>query len=187
MLIAPSSTALLGRGNRTSCRALVLEISTSMLRLRPDDRQSVMTPAATSRASNMCRAVLQEIMSNISGSAAMHAALRFVVVSDIPSDHKRVLIDVLTHAVREQDAADLRLKNADQTPQPWSPEDVTRLESVLEHKVARSWQHADEILMGIAAQLHRNPRDVRAKATELGLGHAVDYAIAKTRIVAKEE
>lgn len=135
----------------------------------------------------MHRVVLQEVMSNTSESAQMHAALRFVVVSDIPSDHKRVLIDVLTHAVREKDAADVRLKNADQAPQPWSPEDVTRLESLLERKVARSWQHADEILMGTAAQLHRNPRDVRAKATQLGLGHVVDYAIAKMRIVAKEE
>ena len=116
----------------------------------------------------------------------MHAALRFVVVSDIPFDHKRVLIDVLTHAVREADAAEVRLKNADQTPQPWSPEDVTRLESLLERKVARSWQHADEIVMGISAQLHRNPRDVRAKATQLGLGNAVDYAIARMQAATKE-
>ncbi len=117
----------------------------------------------------------------------MHAALRFVVVSDIPFDHKRVLIDVLTHALREADAAEVRLKNADVAPQPWQPEDVTRLESMLEGKVARGWQHADEILLRIAADLHRDPRDVRAKATQAGLGRAVDYAIAKAEIVARKE
>ncbi|HEY6644254.1 hypothetical protein [Povalibacter sp.] len=117
----------------------------------------------------------------------MHAALRFIVVSDVPSEHKRVLIDVLTRALREADAAEVRLRNADQAPQPWQPEDETRLESMLERKVARGWQHADEILMGIAAQLHRNPHDIRAKATQLGLGHAVDYAIARTQAAASKE
>jgi hypothetical protein len=117
----------------------------------------------------------------------MHAALRFVVVSDIPSDHKRVLIDVLTHALREADAAEVRLKNADRVAPPWQPEDVTRLESMLERKVARSWQNADEILMRIAAEMHRSPQDVRTKATQLGHGHAVDYSIAKAQVVNKGE
>jgi hypothetical protein len=131
--------------------------------------------------------VLQVAMANTPESVAMHAALRFVVVSDIPSDHKRVLIDVLTQALREAEATEVRRRNAAEVEQPWQPGDVTHLEALLEHKVARSWQHADEILMGIAAQLHRSPHEVRSKAIELGLGRAVDYAIAKTQIVRSDE
>lgn len=131
--------------------------------------------------------MLQEGMANTPESTAMHAALRFVVVSDIPSEHKRVLIDVLTQALRAADASELRLKNAHATSEPWQPEEIARLQSLLERRIARSWQHADEILMGAAAQLHRNRVDIRAKATQLGLGGAVDYAIAKAQAVAKEE
>ncbi len=126
-------------------------------------------------------------MQNRSESAAMHAALRFVVVSDIPADHKRVLIDVLTQALRADEVAELERKNATKVQPPWAAEDVARLESVLAHKVARSWQNADEIVMGTAVQLHREPFDVRAKAKQLGLGRAVDYAIAKAEIVANSE
>ncbi|MBB6096310.1 hypothetical protein HNQ60_005232 [Povalibacter uvarum] len=125
-------------------------------------------------------------MPDRSESIAKHAALRFVVVSDIPADHKRVLISVLTQALRDDDAAELRVKSDAQARPPWAPEDVVQLQSLLEQKVARSWQHADEILMGVAAQLHREPRDVRSKATQLGLGRAVDYAVAKAEIVASD-
>jgi hypothetical protein len=125
-------------------------------------------------------------MTDRSESIAKHAALRFVVVSDIPAEHKRVLINVLTQALREDDAAELRRKSAEQTRPPWTPEGVARLQSLLEGKIARSWQHADEILMGTAAQLQREPLDVRSQATRLGLGRAVDYAVAKAEIVASD-
>ena len=116
----------------------------------------------------------------------MHAALRFLVVSDLPSVHKRVLIDVLTQVLRAADAEELRLRNAREEPPPWRPEEIARLESLLEHRIARSWQHADEILLGAAAQLRRSPADIRAKATQLGRGAAVDYAIAKAQAAASD-
>jgi hypothetical protein len=136
---------------------------------------------------NLRQVVLQVAMENSTESAAMHAALRFVVVSDIPSEHKRVLIDVITRALRESEATEVRRKNAEAVELPWQAEDVTRLESLLENKIARSWQNADEILMGISGQLHRSPREVRSKATQLGLGRAVDYAIAKTQSVTPDK
>jgi hypothetical protein len=111
--------------------------------------------------------------------AAVHAALRFVITSDIPSEHKATLIEVLTQALRDDDAAELRRQTAAQARGEWQEHEITHLKTFLQDRIARSWQHADECLMQLAAQLHRDPRSVRDKATQVGLGASVDYRVAK--------
>ncbi len=119
-------------------------------------------------------------MSPQTRSESLHDVLRFLVVSDMPAEHKRILIDVVTQALRD-DAEALRdqeaLQKADAVE--WQAHEVAALETFLQGKIARSWQHADEILMRIATELHRQPANVRSKATELGFGAGVDYRVAK--------
>jgi hypothetical protein len=116
---------------------------------------------------------------------AMHAALRFVLASDIPFDHKAVLIETLTQALRDRDTADIRrAAAAAQASGQWQTHETEQLHTFLQGRVANSWQQADEISMQLAAQLHRHPHDIRAKATELGFGVAVDYRLAKARVQA---
>jgi hypothetical protein len=110
--------------------------------------------------------------------AALHAALRYVVTSDIPSEHKATLIEVLTQKLRDQRVASDR-EAAEHVERPWQQDEVSQLQTFLNERVATSWQLADEYVMRMAAQLHRDPRVIRAKATELGLGASVDYVIAK--------
>jgi hypothetical protein len=114
-----------------------------------------------------------------SRSAALHSALRYVITSDIPSGHKATLIEVLTQALRDDETAELRRQAVAQTGGTWQEHEIMQLKSFLQDRVARSWQHADECVMHLAAQLHRDPRSVRDKATELGLGASVDYRFAK--------
>jgi hypothetical protein len=113
------------------------------------------------------------------GSAALQAALQFVTVSDIPSAHKVILIEVLTRTLRDDDRAELRRREIARAAAEWREHEVTHLRSFLQHRLAKSWQHADECLMQLAAQLHRDPRSVRDKATQLGFGASVDYRCAK--------
>jgi hypothetical protein len=112
-------------------------------------------------------------------SAALQAALQFVTVSDMPSAHKVTLIEVLTQAMRDDETAELRRRELVQAGAEWQEHEITHLRAFLQHRLARSWQHADECLMQVAAQLHRDPRSVREKATELGLGASVDFRCAK--------
>jgi hypothetical protein len=107
--------------------------------------------------------------------------LRFVLVGSIPADHKRILIEALTQALRAADEAERVLESQKRTPQPWQPEETTVVESFLRGKLVSSWQQADEVLMRLSNQLHRPPEEVRKKAIELDLGAAVDYAMAKTQ------
>ncbi len=113
-------------------------------------------------------------------TAALRAALGFVVTDDMPSEHKATLIDVLRQALRDDDAAaDSRRRAVANTSGEWQEHEIVHLKSYLPGRIAKSWQHADECVMHLAAQLHREPRSVRDKATELGFGAAVDYRFSK--------
>lgn len=112
-------------------------------------------------------------------AAALSATLRFVIASDIASPHKATLIEALTQAMREESAAELRRNSAAQAQGEWRDHEIAQLKSFLQGRTATSWQHADQCVMHVAAQLHRAPDSVRTKAAELGLGAAVDYQIAK--------
>jgi hypothetical protein len=111
--------------------------------------------------------------------AALHAALRFVITSDMLSDHKPILIEVLTQALRDDETAELGRHAVARAGGEWQEHEISQLKSFLEGRLARSWQHADECVMHMAAQLHRDPRSVRDKATQLGLGASVDFRFAK--------
>src|SRR5690349_25076005 len=111
--------------------------------------------------------------------AALHAALRFVITSEIPAEHKATLIEVLTQTLRSDEAAELHREAAAQAQGEWREDEIVQLKAFLNGRTARSWQHADECVMHLAAQLHRYPGSVRTKATELGMGVAVDYRFAR--------
>jgi hypothetical protein len=119
--------------------------------------------------------------------AALHAALRFAVTSDIPSDHKAEIINALTQVIRDEENAHSRARAAEQPGKSWEAHENDLLQSWLQGKVANSWQQADEFVMRLVAQLHRDPRDIRAKATALGLGAGVDYRLAKALRLARQQ
>src|SRR5688572_8042268 len=97
-------------------------------------------------------------MPNSPRPAALHAALRYVIKSSIPAEHKSVLIEVLTQAVRDDEAAELEREAAAQQGQgPWQEHEIAALKSFLDGRTATSWQHADEGVMHLAATLHRDP------------------------------
>lgn len=128
-----------------------------------------------------------EAMRNTDRPAALHAALRYVISSNMPSEHKAILIEVLTQAVRDGEAAELHREGAAQAQGEWQEHEIEQLKSLLHGRTATSWQHADECVMHLAAQLHRDPESVRHKATELGLGTAVDYRFAKQLKLSRDE
>lgn len=112
-------------------------------------------------------------------SASLHAALRFVITNETGAEHKPILIDVLTQALRDDETAELRRHAVAQAGAEWQEHEVAHLTSFLQGRLARSWQHADESVMQLAAQLHRDPGSVRDKAKQLGLGGSVDFRFAK--------
>lgn len=118
-------------------------------------------------------------MRNLQTPQALQAALQFLMTSDIPTEHKTVLIETVTQALRNLDSD---RQAAEEVPQQWHAAETAQLQGVLRGKVANSWQEADELSMHLAAQLHRDLYDIRAKATELGFGVAVDYRLAKARV-----
>lgn len=118
---------------------------------------------------------------------ALHAALRFVITNEMPAAHKAVLIDVLTQAIRDEEAATLQREADARSQGEWQEPEIVRLKSFLHGRIATSWQHADECVMHVATQLHRDPASVRHKATELGLGTAVDYRFARQLKQTNEE
>ncbi|MET0659060.1 MAG: hypothetical protein ABW110_12995 [Steroidobacteraceae bacterium] len=107
--------------------------------------------------------------------AQIRDTLEYVLASAIPAQHKSVLIEALTEALRKQLDADDREQFVRQAGAPWQASEVEDLRMFLEGKVAKSWQHADELAMHIASQLHRSIGDVRAKAIEAGLGASIEY------------
>jgi hypothetical protein len=112
-------------------------------------------------------------------SAALHAALRFVITNQTGAEHKPILIDLLTQAMRDDESAELRRNELAQAGGEWREHEIAQLTAFLQGRLARSWQHADESVMHLAAQLHRDPQSVRDKAKQLGLGSSVDYRFAK--------
>ncbi len=118
---------------------------------------------------------------------ALHAALRFVITNETGAEHKPILIDVLTQALRDDDTAEQSQRAVAKAGEEWQEHEVAQLTSFLHDRPARSWQHADESVMHLAAQLHRDPQSVRDKATQLGLGASVDYRFAKAMSRARGE
>lgn len=119
-------------------------------------------------------------MQDSHGLVAMHAALQYVSSSDIPPEHKATVINALTRALREDAAADLHRQAVAQGQGEWPEHEIVQLKTLLQDRVASSWQHADECVMQVAAQLHRDPRSIRKKAADLGLSASVDYRLAKS-------
>jgi hypothetical protein len=119
-------------------------------------------------------------MSSQKQSDALRDALQFLVSSSMPAQHKSLLMDLVGQAMRAEELARRDLV-AQATIPEWQPEEIQQLRDLLAGRVARSWQHADELLMRLATQLKRRPADVRAKATELDLGAGVDYRLAQAQ------
>ena len=118
-------------------------------------------------------------VSDLHRPGALSAALQFVIASNMLSEHKATLIEVLTQAMRDEDAAALRRQAVARAEGEWHDHEIVQLKSFLHDRTARSWQNADENVMHVAAQLHRAAQSVRSKAMELGFGVAVDYRLAK--------
>ena len=118
-------------------------------------------------------------MHGLHSASALHATLRYLLASDIPSQYRRILIEVVTQALREQETARIHQLSIERVGGPWQEQETAVLQSFLQGRIAKSWQHADELVMHLATQLSRHAKDVRAKATELGFGTAVDYRVAK--------
>jgi hypothetical protein len=126
-------------------------------------------------------------MNNRKRPAALHAALRFVMASEMPAEHKATLIDVLTQTLRNDEAAELHREAAAHAEEEWREDEVLQLKAFLHGRTARSWQDADECVMHLAAQLHRGPGSIRDKAADLGLSVAVDYRFARQFNLGRQE
>ena len=113
--------------------------------------------------------------------AALYAALKFVTGSSALSEHKAILVEVLLQALRDEEVTELHRQEVARECGEWQPDEIGLLQAFLKDRVAKSWQDADETVMHLATKLQRNPRSVREKATEVGLGISVDYAISKSR------
>ena len=121
----------------------------------------------------------QRVMRSVSSPDSLRATLQFVVSSDMPAEHKVVMIQALTHTLRAAEAEQHRRVNQQQPV--WQAQETAQLQGLLEGRTAQGWQQGDEMLMRAASLLHRAPDDVRAKAAELGLGASIDYAQARAR------
>ena len=116
-------------------------------------------------------------------TVALREALQFLIASDMPAQHKRVLMEIVTEALKAGQVAETRRATAvSPVPAEWQPQDTETVAAFLQNKIARSWQHADETLMWLASELHRRPEDVRTKAVEMGLGRGIDYRLAKKSV-----
>ena len=120
-------------------------------------------------------------MRDIHSPIALREALQYVMSDDMPSEHRAVLIELLTAALRAQDAKRLEVVSAQPSHGPWQEEETLQLQSFLDGKTASSWQHADELLTHLSNRLGRDPHYVRRKATELGFGEGVDFRLAQIR------
>ncbi len=123
-------------------------------------------------------------MRDVHTPAAIRSTLQYIVASDLPAGHKATVIEALTDALRKQQSDDTRRLLDDEAGGQWQSHELTELDSHLEGQVAKSWQHADEIVMRIAGQLHRRRDDVREKAIERGFGTSVNFALAKAKAAA---
>jgi hypothetical protein len=121
-------------------------------------------------------------MSTPERSDGMRDALHYLVTSDTPPQHKRILIQLVVEAMRDDETAVRHSASAPEVDANWQPHEAKAIELFLQGRIARNWQHADEILMRLAAQLHRKPAQVRTKATELGFGAGVDYRLSQQQV-----
>jgi hypothetical protein len=117
---------------------------------------------------------------------ALHAALQFVTKSSVLENHKATLIGALLQALREHEIVESQRQAAAPVCEEWQEHEVAQLRTFLQDRVACSWQDADETVMHLAAQLHRHPRSIRDKATEVGLGASVDYWLSKSLTKSRE-
>lgn len=117
-------------------------------------------------------------------AAALRETLQFLVTSDMSAQHKRILMELVTQALRSGEAEVRRVDAEQKLGEQWQPHETQAVATFLQGKVATSWQHADELLMRLAGELHREPEEVRRKATELGFGIGVDYRLAKAHAAA---
>lgn len=118
-------------------------------------------------------------MSDSERAGQLHAALRFVITTEAVSAHKAILIDVLLQALRDDESAAARRREETlDAGRAWQDHELALLSDCLQHRVANSWQDADERVMHVAGQLHRDARSIRDKAAELGFDAAVDYRSA---------
>jgi hypothetical protein len=120
-------------------------------------------------------------MRDVQSVAAIRGTLKYLLNSDVPSEHKSILIDALTRMLRveESEAEAQRLSGSDHLTRMWQDHELNHLDRSLNNRVAKSWQDADETLVLIASQLQRHSADVRVKAVERGFNAAVDFAVAK--------
>jgi hypothetical protein len=120
-------------------------------------------------------------MRDVQSVAAIRGTLKYLLNSDVPSEHKSILIDALTRMLRveEAEAETQRLSGSDHVTRMWQDHELNHLDRSLNNRVAKSWQDADETLVLIASQLQRHSADVRVKAVERGFNAAVDFAVAK--------
>lgn len=119
--------------------------------------------------------------------AVLDSTLQFVLAADIPLQHRTVLVELLTLALRQQDVAASDRRGQLPPGWEWQPHEIMLVQSSLDGKLAKSWQHADELVKELAAKLRRDARSVRVKATELGLSAAVDYRVARALAQVPEE
>ncbi len=112
---------------------------------------------------------------------SLREALQFLIRSDMPADPKRMLIAVVMEAIATKEAAIVVRDTIRKDAPAWQQAEVDVLSSFLQGKVAKSWQHADELVTHLARELKRNAMDVRAKAIELGFGVGVDYRLARSQ------
>ena len=121
-------------------------------------------------------------MSSQKRNDALLAALRFLITSSTPAQHKKVLIGVVVQAMRADQIAQRELEAKQRAETIWCPQELETLRELLQGKVARSWQEADELLMHLATKLKRVPENVRGKALELDFGAAIDYRLAQAQL-----
>jgi hypothetical protein len=126
-------------------------------------------------------------MSDSPRTKATVDALQFLISSDVPAGHKRVLIEAVTQALRMQQQQDTQVAEDErESSAAWQVSEEQELSVLLQGKAAKSWQHADETVQRVANHLQRESSDVRNKATELGYGVSVNYALAKAVGAARE-
>jgi hypothetical protein len=130
-------------------------------------------------AAMICRPASPRLMRAANSPDALRATLQFVVSSDMPAEHKVVMIQALTHTLRAEEAEHHRRANQQQPV--WQAQETAQLQALLTGRTAQGWQHGDELLMRAAALLHRAPDDIRAKAAELGLSASIDFGQARAR------
>ncbi len=113
-------------------------------------------------------------------SSAIREALPFIALSDIPAEHKSVVMEVIAQALKDAEESERSGLNRSKVG-PWTAEELQAVAARLDGKIAANWQHADELVIDLAARLNRNAADVKEKAKELGFAAGVDYRIARER------